>query len=282
MHTASSTGASLPGKSRVGDRTRHDTTSVVTGDVQHPGYQFELPDLTSCQAAWRAAKDFSLLGYAHSKPEDLNQAQLDDSHDFKRAFHKSLDPDPQPGGRWRSYSAFALRGATAFLLPSNPYMQTRQYNEDDGDKPRQFRALDSAVVVSRSLKELIRFNLSVAKLTNQSLFHCPGILIGVHMVSYRAVGSEVAFSSPVWLHRDQEEYVSVVLYALSHNVSGGENVLANGPRTIVEKINLTEEFESLILSQSRMHAVVPVSSTNGRLAYRNIILITFSPLLSDD
>jgi hypothetical protein len=275
---AASTDARPPGKPGSDDGDPDCISFALAGNAEHPLYEFELPDLTPCQAAWRAAKDFSLLGYAHSSPEDFNHSKFIDSHEFKRAFRESVDKDPEPGHRWRSYSAFELRGRTASLLPSKPYIQTRQYNTDDGDKARRFRPLDPAIAASASLHELIRFNVSVAKLTNQSLFQGDGILIGVHMVSYRAVGSEVAFSSPVWLHRDQEEYVAVVLYELSHNVSGGENILANDHRNLVTKINLTEEFESLILSKSGMHAVVPMSSANGRLAFRNIILITFSPL----
>jgi len=255
------------------DSTNFEATLFQTRVEQ---YKFELPELIPCQAAWNAAKNFSLLGYAHVRPEDYDRSRLDDGHELKRAFRESLQLDAEPGNRWRAYSAFELRGLHATLLPAKPYFQTQQYNADDGDKLRQFAPLDRGVLTSRTLQELIRFNLSVAKLTNQSLFLAEELVIGVHMISYRATGEELTFSSPVWLHRDQEEYVAVTLYELSHNISGGENILANGPRDLAAKIALNEEFEAIVLSKKGMHAVVPMNSSNGRPAFRNVVLITFS------
>ncbi|MDQ0251843.1 hypothetical protein J2W22_003931 [Sphingomonas kyeonggiensis] len=258
-----------------------DPDSTVFGADNAPSnfepYNIELSELTPCRAAWNAAKDFALQGYAHILPDDYDRSQLDDSHELRRAFRDSLQIDTEPGNRWRAYSALELRDHTATLLPAMPYVQTRQYNADDGDKLRQFVSLDRLVLQSRTLRELIRFNLSVAKLTNQILFLADSLLIGVHMVSYRTVAAMIAHSSPLGLHRDQEEYVAVILSELSHNISGGENILANGPRDLVEKVNLTEEFEAILLSKKGMHQVVPMSSSNGRPAFRNVILITLSP-----
>lgn len=266
-----------PGDKNSDDGDPDSTISEVNiFEPYFEAYEFEFPEFAPCCGAWQAARDFSLLGYAHVRPEDYDRSQFDDGHELKRAFAESLQVDTEPGNRWRSYSAFELRGRTATLLPTTPYMQTRQYNTDDGDKLRQFAPIDRRVLMSRTLRELIRFNITIARLTNQTLFHGESVLVGVHMISYRAAGQDITFSSPVWLHRDQEEYVAVILYELSHNLNGGENILANGPRELAAKIAMNEEFEAILLSKKGMHAVVPMNSSNGRPAFRNVVLITLT------
>lgn len=236
----------------------------------------ELIERSPDRPVWHAAADLSTQGFAHLTGDGLDPLQLVDFYEFGRAFQQEQDLDPEPGERWRSYSAFQLIDGRLSLLAAAPYVQSKQYNQDDGDKLRSFRPIDNTVLASKALRELIRFNVSVARLTHAGLFLGPSVTIGVHMISYRPSRSTISYSSPVWLHKDQEEYVAVILCGLSGNLDGGENILSPGGREISAKLTLTEPLDMLLLSRKGLHAVVPMKSTDGRPAFRNVLLITLT------
>jgi hypothetical protein len=223
---------------------------------------------------WRAASDVLSDGYALVAPEVLDARKLHDSWIVERAFHLSQDQDPMPGDRWRSYASFLLEGSRLTPLPHAPYVQTKEYNPVDGDKQRVFRPIDDEVLETSTLLEIISLHVAIAKCATPSAFG-EQTLVGLHMVSYRPK-LVASYSSPPGLHRDQEDYVAVVMFGSSQNLLGGENVIASGSG-LDTRFGLDQPFQSLVLTKGPKHAVLPMVSSDGQRAYRNVLLVTFSP-----
>ena len=83
------------------------------------------------------------------------------------------------------------------------------------------------------------------------------------------------FSSPLWLHRDDEPLVFVHLFNVSDNALGGDNLIATDFKTITHLIRLGNPLETLLLTKKPYHAVTPLGSADKNCAFRDILLVTF-------
>lgn len=221
------------------------------------------------------ADELAARGFVRVQPERLRAEAIGDAHLFEHAFRHAQDPDPEPGHRWRSHSKLELRGGALHPLQASPYSQSAYYNPEAGGRDRYFRPIEPSVIASATLGELVRFNASLARAVTPDVFIEDRTHVGLHMVSYRPCEGKVATSMPVWLHRDEEALVSVVLFGMSGNLGGGENLISEVHRQVTGVVVLSEFLEQLILTKKPMHAVAPMYSLNTRPAYRNVLLITF-------
>jgi hypothetical protein len=220
-------------------------------------------------------------GFATVPAESLDERELNDRHNIYRAFDLEQDLDPKPGRRWRSHAKLMIdRNDIVTPLGHTPYLQTKEYNADDGGEQRVFRPIGENVLSSRTLNYLVRFTARVARQAVPHVFEPGGAAhVGLHMISYRPDAEGPAFSSPSWMHKDDEPFVAVILCGLSANLGGGENLIFPNEgkgRVISHEFKLRHLLEMLLLTKTQSwHAVTPMYTTDGAPARRDVLLITF-------
>ncbi|MEC5404077.1 2OG-Fe dioxygenase family protein [Paraburkholderia sp. MPAMCS5] len=96
--------------------------------------------------------------------------------------------------------------------------------------------------------------------------------ISVHFIRYRADQGGATFSSPVWLHLDDEPLVLIHLVQLTGNAIGADSVISEMDSKPTHVLRLTRLFDTLIVDRTKKHAVTPLGSIDGR-AYRDVMLV---------
>ncbi|CAJ0952018.1 unnamed protein product, partial [Mesorhabditis belari] len=218
------------------------------------------------------------LGFAHIKPDFYYST--DDSESFSNIetlqdTYSSLSRDSDPGNRHRAYASFQWSPLNNELIKkdSTDYFQAKEYNYIDGGKIRTFDPICPRYLKNSLLKSVVEKDIDLAKETGIIDFSS-SVEIGLHQIRYVANGTEPAFSSPLWLHRDDEPLVFVHLFSLSENAIGGDNLIAKDVKTITHLIRLQKPLETLVLTKKPYHAVTPLGSSHGA-AFRDILLVTF-------
>ena len=222
-------------------------------------------------------KQVNDYGFAHIKPDhycntEMNRDFLEDMQET----YANLSKDPSPGNRYRAYACYDwLPNQQKFVKQnSTQYFQSKEYNYVDGGKIREFDPIPDGYLNNPILKALIEKDVELAKQTSIIDFESK-FQMGLHQIRYNAQGTEPSYSSPVWLHRDDEPLVFVHLFNLSQNVLGGDNLIATDPKTITHILRLNSPLETLLLTKKPYHAVTPLGSSNGDRVFRDILLITF-------
>jgi hypothetical protein len=221
------------------------------------------------------------VGFARVRAESISSSAMDDRQLVHRAFDLEQERDPSFGHRWRSHSKLVIDDTDALTrLGHSAYMQPKEYNPEDGDKKRLFRPIAEDVLSSGTLEYLIRFTARVARLAVPHVFkHERAARVGLHMISYRPDASGPAYASPLWMHKDSEPFVAVILCGLSANLGGGDNLIFpfEGKGSVIsDAFKLQNDFEMLLLTNTRSwHAVTPMYSADGGPARRDVLLITF-------
>lgn len=187
-----------------------------------------------------------------------------------------LEKDPAPGNRYRAYTRFYWDQANGSAIKdeNNDYSQSPEYNYMDGGKIRKFAPICNEFLLNPVIQQLMANNIEIAKGSNIVNFDS-SLEIGLHQIRYQAKSSEASYSSPPWLHRDDEPLVFVHLFRLSNNVIGGDNLIAESGKLINSVIRLRNPLETLLLTQKILHAVTPMGSSNSANSQRDILLVTF-------
>ncbi|UPJ17482.1 2OG-Fe dioxygenase family protein [Bacillus cereus] len=198
----------------------------------------------------------------------LTQAQLD---------YYNLEDDAYGECRARSYSRYIkyVDSPDYILDNSNDYFQSKEYNYDDGGKVRQFHSINDSFLYNPLIQNIVRFDTEFAFKTN-IIDTSKDLIIGLHQVRYKATKERPSFSSPIWLHKDDEPVVFLHLMNLSNTAIGGDNLIANSPREINQFISLKEPLETLVFGQKVFHAVTPLGTECSTEAFRDILLVTLS------
>ncbi len=192
---------------------------------------------------------------------------------MQNAYHY-LKPDPYGAERKRAYLKLDLNVSTGAMSISadQSYSQTYKANNIDGGKVRHFEPMPDALVESAAFQrlvvgfvekmlELFELKLDVAK-------------IGVHAVRYETVGGQPSFSSPIWLHKDDEPVVFVTVIDETEGMIGGDSIIAQSIKSI-ERVTHLAPFEGVLLTKSCLHAVTPMEAPSGcKIAHRDILLVT--------
>ncbi|WP_062197964.1 2OG-Fe dioxygenase family protein [Massilibacterium senegalense] len=198
----------------------------------------------------------------------LQKAQLD---------YNSLHNDAYGESRARAYSRYIkyANSTDCMLDLHNDYFQSKEYNYDDGGKIRSFNKISNVFLNNSLIKKIIKFDSDFAFQTN-ILDQNKDLIIGLHQVRYHVKRNRPSFSSPIWLHKDDEPIVFLHLMNLTNSAIGGDNLIANNPKEINRVISLKNPLETLVFSQKVFHAVTPVGTQSITGAFRDILLVTFS------
>lgn len=199
---------------------------------------------------------------------------LSELETLKQSYERlTLDPY-SPGNRWRGY-AQCRRDAQGQLHfgKFTPYQQTKAFNPDTGGIVRDYPLLSAHITDNRLLQALLEDDMRLVEAYGR-LGPLDQLTIGIHLFRYQASVDAPAYSSPVWLHKDDEDVVFVHLINASPNMVGGDSLIASHPKCIERVLRLEALFDTLVVNHDKYHAVTPVGARDGD-ALRDIILITF-------
>jgi len=215
------------------------------------------------------AKFISQDTYLQSKVE------CDSLQEMMSIFRKNLKPD---GVRNRAYLklCWQRKNNKCQISQNQNYFQSAESNYADGGKVRNFATMDFRILELPVMKKLLQKNTTLIK-NFDALKNHEELTLGLHFIQYKADPEHASYSSPAWLHRDDEPLVFVHLLHLSDNALGGDNLIANLKSKEVEKvIRLEKPMETLLLTRDYLHAVTPLGSRAG-VATRDILLFTVEP-----
>jgi len=238
-----------------------------------------------------AGRSLSAEGFAFIPGDDLfsrvrdpdSESEIVDNRLATLRHHfEGLAEDPySPGRRFRSYAQCRLGNDKEIIFGQfEEYMQTAAYNPDTGGVVRRYPLLSEDLQRESALRRLIEWDADVVR--HYGSIGDPWLTaVGVHFFRYWATPERPAFSSPIWLHRDDEDVVFVHLVGRSENAVGGDSIIASSARQIERVIPLASSGDTLVVDHQKFHAVSPVgcwpnaSPGRGRDAFRDVILVTF-------
>lgn len=214
-----------------------------------PGqYYLSLVANESAKAGW---KDALILGYA------------------------DLVKDPySPGNRFRSYMQFSFVNNEVVFGNYYDYQQTKEYNPDTGGIVRSYPAIHPVLLANPVFYSLIESDLAFAK-QHPKLGNLNEVDMGVHLFRYKATVNDPSFSSPIWLHKDDEDLVFVHHLSTSPGALGGDNLIAPNGRHIERVLRLTSHLDTLVVDHQKFHAVTPLGAVSVEPVTRDVILVTF-------
>ncbi len=197
-------------------------------------------------------------------------------HDLKKLFEKALADDVD-NVRKRAYLKLLWhRDSEEIEVPADQiYYQTTASNMIDGGKFRQFKVMDSKILDIPIVKNIVAKNLDIIR--NYPSIDADIVMIGLHFIRYQVQESQASYSSPPWLHRDDEPLVFIHLVNLSDTALGGDNLIADAEtQEIMHVVRLEKDIDTLLLNQQVYHAVTPLGSRYGE-AVRDVVLFTVEP-----
>lgn len=204
-------------------------------------------------------------------------ADTEHLNDLREQYEHHLVLDPYSlGNRYRAYAQcrFDETGILEFGQ-FHPYQQTKAYNPDTGGVVREYPLIRQAVLSNPLFNHLIKQDIQFVK--EYGCIDHPSLLsIGVHLFRYKATYNQPAYSSPIWLHRDDEDVVFVHLINRSENLLGGDNIIAPDNKSIEIVFRLNHALDTFVVNHNKYHAITPIGhSTVDGFSFRDIILVTF-------
>lgn len=188
----------------------------------------------------------------------------------------ALDPYSS-GNRLRAYIQVRVNGEVLTFGKFEAYQQSLKYNPVTGGTVRDYPSIDPHILASEVFQRMLLQDIEVVRAIRG--IPAPELLmIGVHLFRYRA-GQRPAYSSPAWLHRDDENIVFVHLIDRSPELIGGDNVIAKNAREIDRVIRLEQRWDTLLVDHQCLHAVTPMAAPEWfrehEYVHRDVILVTF-------
>ncbi len=187
-------------------------------------------------------------------------------------YHQGVDRASDNRKRSHQRVTYQRKSGLISPLPYQGYSQSADYNPDAAGAVRHFSSIDPRFLTSKTLANALKQHLQFADQTIEGLDNLEEVSMGLHLVRYLAQNTEVATSSPPWLHVDQERAVTVFVLGKSANLEGGQNVWVGKDQKY--KVIDLDPMDGIFLTQNGRHAVMPMWSKNGRYAYRDILIIT--------
>lgn len=224
------------------------------------------------------AHDFLNKGYQFIHSDYyLDEVNFSSVHDLKKIYDVDLQNDGSDF-RQRAYLKIEWDAARQTMqVPVNQaYYQTAASNQVDGGQIRQFKTLNKDILSIPIIRSILSKNLALIK-TYQPLCDLQNFTIGMHFIRYKAGESMASYSSPDWLHKDDEPLVFVHLINLSKSALGGDNLIADSNSKKIERvIRLENDMETIVINKNVYHAVTPLGSKKG-IAVRDVMLFTVEP-----
>jgi hypothetical protein len=197
-----------------------------------------------------------------------------------REMYSKLPLDPYGPGRARSHIKMRLDVESGELTVAGEqsYSQTREANDYDGGKVRVFARVSEEMLDSSLFQSIVTANLTaMLKLFKVAK---PIVTIGIHCVRYLAKAGDpgefasACYSSPIWLHKDDEPIVFLNVLNESPNLVGGDSLIACEKNHINHAFHLSP-LDGVLLTKNCWHAVTPMAApTDGRDGFRDILLVT--------
>ncbi len=224
------------------------------------------------------AHDFLNKGYQFIQADYyLDEANCSSVHDLKKIYDMDLENDGSDF-RKRAYLKIVWNACDKkIVIPTNQaYYQTATTKQVDGGQIRQFKTLNKYVLDIPIIKSILYKNLELIRAC-QPFCDLTRITIGMHFIRYKANESMASYSSPDWLHKDDEPLVFVHLVNLSKSALGGDNLIADThSKKIKRVIRLENDMETIVINKNVYHAVTPLGSKKG-IAVRDVMLFTVEP-----
>ena len=105
-----------------------------------------------------------------------------------------------------------------------------------GGAVRQFKMLDKKIMDLPIVDSILRKNINMIK-NYQPLMGHENLTIGIHFIRYVVNEWSASYSSPDWLHKDDEPLVFIHLVGLSRFALGGDNLIASDDGKITNVIH---------------------------------------------
>lgn len=222
--------------------------------------------------------DFLKNGYQFIQSDYyLDKDNFSSVHDLKKIYDLELEKDGYDFRR-RAYLKIEWHvQEQRLIVPENQnYFQTAVSNHADGGHVRQFKILNKDVLTIPIIQSILNKNFALIQ-TYQPLRELNKFTIGMHFIRYKADENMASYSSPDWLHKDDEPLVFVHLINLSKSALGGDNLIADSVSKKIERvIRLENDMETIVVNKNVYHAVTPLGSKKG-IAIRDVMLFTVEP-----
>lgn len=245
--------------------------------------------MTDAAAESEYAKDLELNGYAFipSRFYFTRVLQKRDTDELRSEYLQleaefgNLELDPYSrGNRYRKYAQLRIDPqSTDFEYGIfEPYQQTAKYNADTGGIVREYSLIGEKLQQNRMLAEILKSDINFVRAYSRLEGDPSEFMVGLHLFRYLAYRDDPAYSSPNWLHKDDENVVFVHLVGRSGNIVGGDNVIAPDAKRFETVLSLRDTFDTLVVNHDKLHAVTPVGTNSANAvvpARRDILLVTF-------
>ena len=234
------------------------------------------PPLWARASRLLASKEYAVLAGS----DVAEAADVCDSswHDFADHWNRlTLDRHMGDGGRYRlrRYGQFNTQPDGSLLqLPHGPYEQPSYVNALNGGIPRYFDPLEPGFVAHPVLQGILS---TLVRIVDAAEGHPSSWNIRLHPYRILARSGEVGQPTPEGLHRDGVHYI-VSMMVRRQNVVGGESMITDVRRRLLDSATLTEPMHTFIANDERtMHAVTAISPMiDGVPAYRDVLVVAFT------
>ncbi|CAN0627833.1 conserved protein of unknown function [Burkholderia multivorans] len=158
------------------------------------------------------------------------------------------------------------------LNPVQTHFQSYGANDTDGGRMRVFPPIDPSVLGDKVFRHVFQCDTTYIDKYCDTI-GAASANISVHFIRYKAEAGGASFSSPVWLHVDDEPLVFIHLIQLTKNAIGADSVISEMDSKPKNVLRLSDPLDTLIVDRMKKHAVTPLGSTGG-IAYRDVMLVS--------
>ena len=182
-----------------------------------------------------------------------------------------------PGNRFRAFTSYRycpIKEEFIMNESKREYFQTRKNNYIDGGKIRVFEPVETRFLDNPLWRSILKKDIDIVRKTGIVDFD-ETLEIVINQQRYAPKIDQPSFSTPLWLHRDDEPLVFAHLFNVSPNILGGDSLIASDIRTISKVLKLTSPLETLVVTKKPYHAVTPMGNSNNSDAFRDVVFVNF-------
>lgn len=200
----------------------------------------------------------------------IEQQAYDEFFDFYNAQVKQ-DPYSEVRDRAMIKLIYQCDQGEFRVDPNQYYFQTYEANDTDGGKVRIFPQIAPSALQNQVFCTILGLDKTYL---NEFAKHAAlkQLNISVHFIRYKTKKGDASYSSPVWLHTDNEPLVFIHLVRLTKNAIGADSVISEMDNYPTHVYRLQNPLDTLIVDRTKKHAVTPLGSTDG-MAYRDVMLV---------
>lgn len=196
-----------------------------------------------------------------------------------------LKVDPySSGNRYRACSDYFFNSTTSsFDFYKVPLYQRAMFNAVDGGKHRHYDPIDEKLYRNPAFNALLNKDIDLVKRLGTVKFD-ESLLLEILQVRYSPDENGPSYSTPSWLHIDDEDITIVHLIHVDDTIIGGDTVIAEDIQghNITDVIRLTKPFDTYMTNQSKFHAVTPMGTIGKKEANRYVFIISFRNVEEDE